>query len=210
MLSLSKPSFLNPTKSSRRLSILLTILNKENPSQRDIAHDARLSSSMVNSYIKELVKQDLLNISKRNKRDLDYTITRQGKKEATNLLLGYSAEIIQLYTKTKDEIASRLQSIFANKDTCKVVLYGASDTCELVIHALAPLQQVHIIGISDSDTQKHHTMFHDYAIIPPETIPSVQPDYVLITSFARQDEIHKSIKHLAKKNIQIIKLSTLN
>lgn len=210
MLNLPQPSFLTPTKSSRKLAILLTILNRDTPSQRDIASEAGLSSARVNSYIKELINQNLLNISQRNKRDLNYTITKQGKREATSLLLGYSAEIIQLYTKTKLEISTRLHSIFANKKTCKVILYGASDTCELVIHSLGPLPQVHIIGISDSDPAKHHTMFHDFSIIQPETIPTLCPDYILITSFARQNEIHKSIKHLAKKDIEIIKLSSLN
>lgn len=210
MLNLKKPSFLNPTKSSRRLSILLTILNSDNPSQREIAQDAQLSSSRVNSYIKELVGQNFLNISQRNKRDLNYTITRQGKKEATNLLLGYSAEIIQLYTKTKEEIANRLHQVFADRKACKIVLYGASDTCELVVNSLVPFQHVHIIGISDSNKEKHHDLFHGFSIIPPETIPALQPDYILITSFARQDEIHASIKHFTKENIRIIKLSTLN
>ena len=209
MIPLPQPHFLNPTKAFRRLSILLAIIHGNRPSQRTLARDTNLSSSMVNSYIKDLTKEGLLQISNRNNRDFNYGITSKGKKEATSLLLGYSAEIIKFYSLTKHEIAARLKNIFAKVKNAKLVLFGASETCELVFHALEQFHQVHVIGIADSDPAKQHQLFHNYAVISPEAIPALKPDYILITSFAKQDEIHQSISHYNDRGITIIKLSTL-
>ncbi len=209
MINLPKPIFLNPTKAFRRLSIMLAIHHQSAPSQHKIAKETNLSSSMVNNYIKEMVSNGLISTSNRNNRDYNYTITKNGKQELMNFLLGYSAEIVQLFALSKKEITRRLAPIFNQNSPVKIVLFGASETCELVMQALKNFPQAKVIGIVDSAASKHHCLFHNYVVMPPQNIPSLAPDYVIITSFAKQNEISKDSKKYNKNGIKIITLSSI-
>ncbi|MCK5195078.1 MAG: winged helix-turn-helix domain-containing protein [Desulfobulbaceae bacterium] len=209
MISLPEPTFLNPTKTFRRLSVLLAIHQQSTPSQHKIAKETRLSSSMVNTYIKTMVNEGFITISNRNNRDYNYNITETGNRELMALLLGYSTEIVQLFSQTKKEIARRLTPFFQEKSTQKIILFGASETCEIVMQALEKFPQAKVIRIADSDTSRQHSFFHNYLVIPPEAITSLAPDYIIITSFAKQDEIYQGIKNLEQQGIKILKLTSL-
>lgn len=209
MISLTEPTFLNPTKTFRRLSVLLAIHQQSTPSQHKIAKETRLSSSMVNAYIKTLVKDGFITISNRNNRDYNYTITETGNMELMALLLGYSAEIVQLFSQSKKEISRRLAPFFHGKISQKIILFGAAETCEIVMQALEKFPQARVIGVADSDPSRQHSFFHNYLVIPPEAITSLAPDYIIITSFAKQDEIYQGIKDLEEKRIKILKLTSL-
>jgi predicted transcriptional regulator len=207
MIKIDRSSFLLPTKAFRRLSILLSVHHTPDLSQHKIAEKNSLSSSMVNKYIKELVSFGYIKISNRNNRDVSYQLTKNGREQMLKMLIEYSAEIVQLYSQTKNEIISRVESIIVGKSIVRVVLFGASETCELVIQALKTFPEAKIVGIVDSDPAKHNTVFNDYVIISPEAVTALNPDYVIITSFARQDEIFKAGEQFMEQGIKMLKLS---
>lgn len=161
---------------------------------------------MVNNYIKQLSACGSLTITNRNNRDCDYQLTRQGQQELNSLLMDYSAEIVQFYAQTRSEISKRLKKFFSRKRQISIVLFGASDTCELVMRALGDFPQANIVGIVDSNPSKHGVSFNGIPIRSPEIIESIHPDYVLITSYAKQDEIYEATKHFLEKGIKIKRL----
>jgi FlaA1/EpsC-like NDP-sugar epimerase len=209
MISIDRSDFLLPTKSFRRLTILLTINHSPRISQHKIAQETHLSSSMVNSYIKELVARRLIKISNLNNRDCDYQLTAAGTKELTRLLMEYSAEIVRFYAQTKNELSKRVAVLLNGSADTRIVLYGASETCELVLRAMENFPQATVAGIVDSLPEKHNTLFHGFRVRKPEEIAAIKPDWVLITSYAKQDEIYEATKHLEKEGITIQRLATV-
>ena len=209
MDNLSSLKFLLPTKEFRELHILLTIRNHPHSSQHKIGVHVDLSSAMVNSYVKDLVAQGYLELSNRNRRDLNYFLTPSGEEKLTSQLMNYSAEIVQLYSGAKREISKRLHEILDSETHTNIVLYGASDTCELVLQSMESFQHAHVVGIVDGMAEKQNKSMQHHKIFAPKTIASLKPDMVIITSFARQDEIFGQIAHLEQSGIKIRKLTTI-
>ncbi len=202
--------FFTPTKRLRRLTILLAIHQEPRTSQHDIARRAVISSSLVNGYIKSLASDGLIATRIRNQRDRDYSLTKQGEKELSSLLLDYSTETVQIYAQAKQAVAQRLVHIFRSTDQpATVVLYGAADTCELILGALTGIPEARVIGIVDSSPEKQETTFHNFTVMPTATITPLSPDVVIITSFAKQNEIYREIKHLEEKGIHILRFTVL-
>ena len=209
MIDLANSQFFLATKEFRRLAILLAINHTPNLSQQAIARSANLSSAMVNSYIKDMVREGLVRMARRNKRDMDYLITDNGRKKLFALLMRCSAEIVQLYAQAKDELVNKFSKFFSDGNTHRVVLFGGAETACMVIQAIHLFPQAEIVGIVDNDNAKWNTLLEGYTITPPQSLTTISPDTVIISSFAKQDEIYESINKLTDQGINIVKLSSL-
>jgi len=209
MISIDRSAFLLPTKAFRQLTILLAIHHSPQISQHKIAQETNLSSSMVNSYIRQLTEDGEIKVSSRNNRDRNYQLTGKGKAALNGLLMDYSAEIVQFYSQAKNEISKRIAALINGRKQTRVVLYGASETCELVMRALENFPQVEVAAIVDGVSGKQGQLFNGFTVQKPDVIPSIKPDFLLITSYAKQDEIYHAAKHLEKHGIKIQRLTTV-
>jgi len=209
MTNTPKTIFLTPTKEFRRLSILSAVHHHPHVSQHKIAAQTNLSSAMVNSYIKTLTDQGFITTKNRNQRDFNYFLTKTGEELLSSLLMRYSAEIVQFYSGAKREIRQRLSGILNRSPGTKVVLYGASDTCEIVLQTLLDFPDAEVVGIVDGELEKQGRTLRDHTVLAPDAILGCNANLVLITSFAKQDEIYKDIVHLEKDGIKIRRLTTI-
>ncbi len=200
-------TFLTPSKRYRRLSVMLAIHNTPKISQHRMADLTHLSSSMVNNYIKELHKKDLITITGKTNRTRRYHLTPAGRQELISLLLSYSSEIIQLYTEAKRELAGRLHSM-QKQGIQTVILFGASETAEVVLAAMKTTRLT-LKGVVDSDPEKQGMALNGVTVQSPETLAEIQADAVLITSFGRQEEIYVYIRNVMGDRIGVFKLSDL-
>ena len=191
------------------MSILSTIHHHPHASQHKIASQTNLSSAMVNNYIRTLSQQGLINKESRNQRDFNYFLSKTGKKELMSLLTDYSAEIVQFYSGAKREISPRLAEILNGSSDARVVLHGASDTCEIVLQALLDFPETQMVGIVDSEPEKQGQILRGHTILAPDAILGSNANMVIITSFAKQNEIYESIAHLEQHGIKIHKLTTI-
>ncbi|UCF93720.1 MAG: winged helix-turn-helix transcriptional regulator [Desulfobacterales bacterium] len=199
--------YLTPTKDFRRLSVLLCIHDAPSASQHKIAQSSKLSSSMVNNYIKLFKEEKLITVEGDTNRTLSYHLTSLGHSALRESLLSYSIEIMQLYSSAKQEIAQILND-FYEEGIRSLVLFGAADTAE-VVHAAIKLTPIVVIGVVDSDKAKQGRTFNGLVVQPPETLRRLEPDAVLITSFAWQEEIHAHIRQMVSNRIKVKKLSDL-
>jgi DNA-binding MarR family transcriptional regulator len=199
--------YLSPTKEFRRLSVLLSIHDSPESSQHAIGRKTRLSSSMVNNYIKSFKAEGLITVSGDTNRTQSYHLTASGEKTLRETLIQYSTDIVQLLSSVKREITNILNSYY-EEGIRTVVLFGAADTAEVVHLAIKETQLV-IIGVVDSDASKHGKPFNGLLIQSPEEVRRINPDAVIITSFARQEEIYNFIKGLVCKKTKVKKLSEL-
>lgn len=199
--------YLLPTKEFRCLSLLFAINESPDKSQSAIGEITNLSGSMVNNYIKSFKHDHLITVTGQTNRTQNYFLTDKGRSMLTHLLLGYSAEIVQLYSAVKKEISHMLTGFYA-EGIRTVVLFGAAETAEIVHSALKETDLV-VIGVVDNAKEKQGRLFNGLKIRKPEEILKIDPDGVIITSFAHQEEIYSAVRELVEDKIKIKKLSTL-
>ena len=161
---------------------------------------------MVNNYIRELSKKELIKIKGNTNRTMNYNLTPKGFEEKMSLLVAYSLETTGLYQDAKQEFAQRLQNIY-EEGIHNAVLFGAGETAEILYNASKYLD-LEIIGIVDNDPDKQGTLFGNLIIQTPEFIERINPDGVIIASVGRQDEIYKQIHSLTTKGIAIRTISS--
>ena len=197
--------FIAPTREMRKMAVLMAIRNDPDISQHKLGRLAGLSSSMANNYVKELRGQRLISITGQTNRTQRYHLTAAGRQALVEALIDYSAEIIRLYIAAKADLAERLRQM-AEADIRTVALYGASGTAEVVYAALkeTPLT---VVAVFDSDPGKHGQDFNNFTIQPPEALTALAADAVVITSFAKQEEIHRLIHQQIGDRMPICKLS---
>ncbi len=192
----------------KRLLILSAVAKNSHISQNNLANEVGLTSSMVNNYIRELSKKELIRIKGNTNRTMNYNLTPKGFEEKMSLLVAYSLETTGLYQDAKQEFAQRLQEIY-EEGVHNAVLFGAGETAEILYNASKSLD-LEIIGIVDNDPDKQGKLFGNLIIQPPEFIERISPDVVIIASVGRQDEIYEQITPLTAKGISIRTISVSN
>jgi len=136
-----------------------------------------------------------------------YHLTLEGREELTSSLLSYSSEIIQLYSGAKREVGERLHRMY-DEGIRTVVLFGAAETAEVVLAAMKQTQLT-AKGVVDSDPDKQGSIFYGLPVESPDKLAQIAADAVLITSFGRQEEIHRFVQGLVGEGMQVVKLSDL-
>ena len=190
----------------KKLLILSAIEKKPHISQSKLASEVGLTSSMVNNYIRDLSKEELISIKGKTNRTMSYNITLKGLKKKTSLLVAYTLETTGLYQDAKQEFAQKLQRIY-DEGIHNAVLFGAGETAEIIYNA-SKSKDLEIIGIVDNDPDKQGKLFGNLIIQPPEFIERINPDAVIIASVGRQGEIHSQIHSLHDKGIAIRTISS--
>ncbi len=205
MILWSESSFHTPTSKLRRLSVLMAIHNFPRVSQHRIAQMTDMSSSMVNNYMKRLQQEGLLKVTGQTNRTQHYHLTAAGEKELLTEILKYSAEVIQLYSAAKKQVLERLKR-FHSEGIRSIALFGEAENAE-VVHAALKDSPLTVTGIVDSDPGKQGTRFNGFVVGTPESLKEMNPDAILITSFARQEEIHGCIQRVLGDTVQVRKIS---
>ena len=189
----------------KRLLILAAIEKDPHISQNNLAEEVGLTSSMINNYIRELSKEELISIQGKTNRTMSYNLTPRGIRVKMTLLITYTLETTGLYQDAKQEFARKLQEVY-DEGIHNAVLFGASETAEILYNASKSLD-LEIIGIVDNDPDKQGKLFGNLIIQPPEFIERINPDGVIIASVGRQDEIYEQINSLSSKGISIRTIS---
>lgn len=208
MLNLQQSNFFLPTTQYRELSILLSIVNQSGQSQKAIAEQTDLSGAMVNGYIKTLKDRGIVQVKSKNQRDKEYLLTDLGKEILMSKLMHCSAEIVDFYSQARREVYHRFRVLFAGESIIKVVIYGAASTAHLVCSVIEEFRHIVISAVLDNDSKKWGTLIGNYVIQPAYMLNQMDFDCVIISSFARQNEIYESLKYLEKNNIQLVRLTS--
>lgn len=201
MIKPYQSNYLEPGKRYRRFSLLMSIQKTPRITQKQLGMETRLSGSMVNNYIKTLTKEGLLTVKGKSNRDMAYYLTREGREYLSKNFLCFSAEIVQFYAAVRQEIAKMLNECY-REGIRTIVLYGASDTAEIVYSALQKTELA-VTGVVDNDPAKVGNLFWGMEIRSPSRINRIRPDALIVTSFARQNEILMALRDNVDENIQI-------
>jgi len=202
---LSDGKYIKPSKETRVLAILDSLSQDSALSQYELCRRLKLSGAMVNQYLKLLQEQKLIEYRPVNGKSYRYVLTSGGEKSRRQMFSDYSSETIRLYTNIKDFIVSKLRSLEA-RGRKKIALFGASETCEVVLSALRDTG-FQVVAVVDNDVDKQGALFHGYVISSPLVLDHVDCQAVVITSFGRQDEIHQQLQPVStRRGLETVRL----
>jgi|MudIll2142460700_1097286.scaffolds.fasta_scaffold380012_2 DNA-binding MarR family transcriptional regulator len=196
--------FLCPTKLFRELHLLILIDDQAQISQHALAKEMKVTSAMVNLYMKELAQKKMVQMEGETNRQKRYYLTPRGKRRKRALWNEYITGVSDLYSTCKNEFELRLKA-FTEQGLRRVVFFGAAETCEIACQSAADTDLA-IVGIVDNDPRKHHKKMGEIWIRPPECIEELKPDGVIITALAHADEIYKQLNPLRRKGLAVKKL----
>ncbi len=202
---ISDGKYLKPSKQTRVLAILDSLADNSGMSQYELGRRLNLSGAMINQYLKWLQEDKLVEFFPVNGKSYRYVLTGQGEEKRRRLFSDYSCETIQLYTSVKNFIIQKIRPLM-DKGRRRVALFGASETCEVVLSALRDVD-LSVIVLLDNDPRKHGSIFHGHVICAPSMLEQVECDAVIITSFGHQTEISEQLKPLSvEKGFEIVRL----
>lgn len=197
--------FFKPTKKLRSLAIMEALAGNSRLSQHELGEMSAMSGAMVNQYLKDLQDSELIRFVPVNGKSYSYKLTDPGESVQRESFGKYCAEIVQIYSALKNMVLFKLSSL-EEKGLTRIALFGASETCEVVLSALQG-SNFRILALVDNDPDKHGLMFHGFHISPPAVLKSLDCQAVIITSFGRQDEIYDQIKNNYLRNgLEIVRL----
>ncbi|MBN1881974.1 MAG: winged helix-turn-helix transcriptional regulator [Deltaproteobacteria bacterium] len=185
----------------RILRIMEEVENKDNITQRELAGKLGISIGMTNIFIKRIIKKGYMKITTIPPRRLAYIITPKGFMEKSRLTMEYLKYSLDFYRSIKTQIEERLVEIeSAGSET--LVFYGTGDICELACLFLGETGMTLTAIADDTGTG---SVFH-MSIIPPEKLPSVHWDALLITSL---EDVDVKRQRLSELGIEHEKIYTL-
>ena len=199
--------FFLPTKLHRELLVLISVHGDPDISQYRLASAAGMCPTQANTYIRALTGKGLIIKEGKNNRNMTYRLSETGQQRLNGLLSSYSLDIVHIYSAFKNELRKQLK-FMTDSGYRRVVLFGAGETAQLVYAALETLP-INVISIVDNDISKQGQRFFGILVEPPTVIDKIQPDCILITSYAKQDEIFEQIMHLTDVGIHVQKLFDL-
>lgn len=204
MLSLSKEYF-KPSKKARILGILDSLSQENEMSQYRLGQRLGVSGAMVNNYLKELQSLNLVSFQALNGKSYRYVLTEEGERLRSEMFASYSSEAIQIYSGLKRQIAEKLDRL-KQRGLLRLVLFGASETCEVVLSALHG-SDFKIMALLDNNVNKHGMLLQGHVVSPPQILETLKCQAVVITSYGRQNEIHEELAPLcARRGLEIVRL----
>lgn len=196
--------YLKPSKSTRVLAILDALSRDSSLSQFELGKQLNLSGAMVNQYLKQLQSTGLVEFLPVNGKSYRYALTDQGQQSRRAMFSDYSSETVRLYTTIKDFILEKLSDLKAQGKR-RLGLFGASETCEVVLSALRETD-FKVMILLDNDTNKQGQLFNGHVVSAPHVLDQVECDAVVITSFGKQGEIYEQLKpYSLKRGFQIVR-----
>jgi DNA-binding MarR family transcriptional regulator len=205
MTSLVTQQFFKPSRELRILSILANLAQDEGQSQQALGKRTCMSGAMVNKYLKDLHAEGHITPVPVNGKCYSYELTASGESARRSLMGEYCGEIVRIYTGLKQMVMDKLGPL-SGQGISKLALFGASETCEVVLSALFD-SEYRIMAVCDNSPAKQGLLFHGHVVSPPQVLETVGVEAVVITSFGRQQEIFDQLTPMAERcSFRIIRL----
>ncbi len=188
--------YIKPSKQARILSILDALAIDCNRSQHELGQSSGLSRAMVNQYLRSFQEQGLLCYQPTSGKSFSYVLTEEGEALRRKMFARHCSELVRLYSALKQSILDKVQRL-SRRGVRKVVLFGASETCEVVLSALRQ-SSFEVAALVDNDQEKHGKIFQGQVIASPRILEDLPCQAVIITTYGHQDDIRRQLAPLAQ------------
>jgi 2-polyprenyl-3-methyl-5-hydroxy-6-metoxy-1,4-benzoquinol methylase len=123
------------------------------------------------------------------------------KDELVPVIKNYKRERNLMISKIADNIECKLNQLHHQEK--KIAIYGAGMHTRFLLDTFEISDIVQCL--IDSDPKKTFTKFQQWSVCPPEQIPNLNVDAILISSHDYEEEIFQTIKKYNRNNVMIIR-----
>ncbi len=187
-----------------RLNILREVAANANITQAELAGRCLLSVAMVNNYMKELCRDDLIEYHRKTIKSVTYHLTPSGTKHLETLRQELINELVNMFVTAKTQIRDRILSQFPSR-LQRVVLFGSGHLAQLAFHALEHTG-ANILGICDDNIETIGSEFCGREVLNSSQIRFLSPDAVIIADTQRTEAICRNLRPLLTRGITLIHL----
>jgi len=186
--------------------MILDLIEKDAKiTQREISKKVGIAVSMVNSYLDDYEKKGLVKRKKHSTKNVEYFVTKKGKERRKVLNIWYLKSSHEVYLSAKDNIIKFLNQIIG-KGFKKILLYGAGEVAEIMLHVMNDDDQIplEVIAVIDDDESKQKELIVNKQIIGCEQIKVFNHDAILVSSFKHHQVINEKLESINYNKNNII------
>ena len=188
----------------RDLFLLKVLAEGGHVSQRSLAQRLGMGLGVVNRRIRAMLDAGFIRIADPSVRPFAYQITARGEGYRTRLRHRRYEGVVGELQELQRHIEERLATL-KEMGTLRLVFYGSGEVMELTL-PLAEAQGLEVVGLVDDDPAKHGISRRGLEVRPPDAIPSLEPDAVLITTFRHADEIKEKMDPAVRSVMSVVEL----
>jgi predicted transcriptional regulator len=194
---LLKNPFLKATPLYKEYAILEFLSKDSNITQRAIAKQLDSSLSMVNQYLEEYEKNELLIKEYKSTKYIEYKLTRKGHLRLKELNIKYLESIRKIYLSAKGDVLRFLYQLVKNGYR-NILLYGAGEVAELTLQVLSEEKTlpIYVKAIVDDDESKQNTKILGISVISSLHIKEYDVDGIFISSYGHSKTIKKKLLNM--------------
>ena len=172
-----------------QLSILDAIQENGRYTQRDLAGNTGLALSYINRILKDLVKNEWVNVKALNGKRFLYDLTPKGMSEKARLTLKYVLEAVDRYQEIRLRVMKLCERLKAEGKS-RVVFCGVSKESEIVY--LAALEaDLDVLGIIDDE--KGGSRWLKWRVKPLGMLKNIKCDHIIITDIMRFEPLAQAL-----------------
>lgn len=171
----------------RELQIMELLADQPESSQSLLAERVGLTAARVNAYIRAFSERGYL-VTEQKARGMAYRLTPEGRRCMAFHQVSYRAELVRLTRAARERFREFFREL-SDRGVGRVVLYGAGETGEVMLDALAGFDLVKVAAVVDDDPAKQGTRLHGVCVASPRALCEVDADAVVVTSITAAEEI---------------------
>ena len=172
------------------------------PSQRHLSRKLDVSLGLVNSFVKRLAQKGYFKVTHIPKNRVKYILTPKGAAEKTRLTYEYIRLSFTFYKNARRKIRLLFNKL-ERDGVQRLAFYGVSDLAEI---AYLSLLETNIELAAVVDAKNATERFIGYKVSPPNLLPTLYFDKILITATDAVAEIEKVIIAQGVHRAKILKL----
>lgn len=171
----------------RELQLMEFLADQPDCSQSLLAERVGLTPARVNAYIRTFMERGYL-VTEQKSRGMAYRLTPEGRRCMAFHQVSYRAELVRLTRSARTRFREFFREL-SDRGVSRVVLYGAGETGEVVLDALAGCGWVSVAAVVDDDPAKQGGTLHGVPVLAPAMLAASDADAVVVTTITASDEI---------------------
>ena len=183
--------YLEPSPRMRELQLMELLADQPESSQSLLAERVGLTPARVNAYIRTFSERGYL-VTEQKTRGMAYRLTAEGRRCMAFHQVSYRAELVRL-TRAAHVRFREFFGELSDRGVSRVVLYGAGETGEVMLDALAGFDRVAVAAVVDDDPARQGTTLHGVCVASPGVLCEVAADAVVVTSVAFAEQIRERL-----------------
>ncbi len=163
-----------------------------------------MAASLVNRLIRELMDRGLLEVVDADVRPFAYRLTVDGRGYRRRLSHQHYRSVLGSFREVQEAIRKRLRGVL-EKGVRRLVFYGAGEIMDATL-PLAWEEGLEVVGLVDDDPRKQGRERDGLVVRSPSSIPLLNPDGILITTYKHAPEIRSRLGNEISSSLPVLEL----